>query len=76
LEWSCSFDINGTTFGDGSGGSSGSGQVTLDGHSLVLLNLRATDPRTVRAVRVTVPGVADRHLSAHLRQLAPTVPFA
>lgn len=52
-----SFDINGTTFASAPGGSGGAGRVTLDGQSLALLNLRATDPaESGSGRRVTVPG--------------------
>ena len=67
-----SFDINGTTFGTGAGGSRR--QVTLDGRSLVVLNLRATDPANpLRSIRLTVPGESPNAVfrSSYLRQLAP-----
>ena len=74
-----SFDINGTTFASGAGTAApgvggGIGRVTLDGHSLALLNLRATDPADpIRAIRVAVPGESPTAVfrAAYLRQLAP-----
>ncbi len=67
-----SFDINGTTFGTVAGVTRG--RVTLDGQSVVVLNLRATDPANpLRSIRLTVPGESPTAVfrSSYLRQLAP-----
>lgn len=51
-----SFDVNGRAFASGSS-PGGSGTVELDGQSIVILNLRSTDPSDpLREIRVVVPG--------------------
>lgn len=67
------FTINGQSFGSGTV-AGGTGTVTLDGASIVLLDLRTTvaaDP--LRAISVRVPGAApgDVFRSAYLARLAP-----
>lgn len=65
-----SFDVNGAEFS----GRAGRGSVTLDGTSLVLLNIRATDPANpLRAVRMIAPGERPGRMfrGAYLRSLAP-----
>lgn len=64
------FDVNGTEFA----GRAGRGSVRLDGASLVLLNIRATDPANpLRAVRIIAPGERRGSMfrGAYLRSLAP-----
>ncbi len=75
IRWSGkgAFDINGRSFGSVSiaGGSS---SMNLDGTSIVLLNIRSTDPTDpIRAIDVRVPGEAagSTFRSGYLRQLAP-----
>jgi len=63
------FDVNGRVFSAG-----GSGTVELDGESIVLLNVRSTDPTDpLRAIRVVVPGEASTAVfrQAWLARLAP-----
>lgn len=64
------FDIGGTVFR----GTDGTGEITLDGTSTVVLNLRQTDPdNPVHGIQVRVPGAdpTARFTDDYLRQLAP-----
>lgn len=68
------FDVAGTRFTTAAGARSGTGTVRLDGSSIALLDLRATDPADpLRAIAVRVPGAAPgaTFRSAYLAQLAP-----
>lgn len=71
------FDVNGTVFGAATGdgaATGGRGTVALDGTSIALLNIRATDPSDpVRDIDVRAPGEAPgaTFRAAYLRQLAP-----
>ncbi|MFM8410315.1 MAG: hypothetical protein ACKOCT_08555, partial [Alphaproteobacteria bacterium] len=63
------FDVNGKVFSSGN-----TGTVELDGQSIVILNLRATDPSDpLRAIRVVVPGESPTAVfrQAWIAQLAP-----
>ena len=52
------FDVNGTTFGGGTSG--GTGSVDLDGSESVVLNLRSTDADDpIHTIDVRVPGEAE-----------------
>ena len=65
-----SFTVDGKAFS----GTAGSGQVRLDGSSMVVLDLRATDPGDpLRDIAVRAPGTAADALfhPEYLRQLAP-----
>ncbi|MFM8236840.1 MAG: hypothetical protein ACKOBG_03660, partial [Actinomycetota bacterium] len=67
------FTINGQSFGSGTV-AGGTGTVTLDGASIVLLDLRTTVPADpLRAISVRVPGAApgDVFRAAYLARLAP-----